>query len=197
MGFAVSIVVPARAGELARAEWLAGGRGLPRATILGSILLDQVVNAVGLFTGVAVLPFLLDLPPWLHYGDLARRSAVFAVAASVVVVFRPRAGRPALGGAVRRRAGESRRRVAGFVARARLGPRPCTTAARSLARYGAALAAWFLEIVVVYFTLHAFDIPVPGRRSLLVLVAVEPGPGRALRAAGRTSARSRSAPRSP
>ena len=71
MGFAVSIVVPARAGELARAEWLGRRTGLPRATVLGSIVLDHLVNARGhvrRHRGAAPVP-----PPaaWLHSGDLA------------------------------------------------------------------------------------------------------------------------------
>src|SRR5882672_8524134 len=46
VGFAVSSVVPARAGELARIQWFARRTGLARASIAGSIVLDYVVNAV-------------------------------------------------------------------------------------------------------------------------------------------------------
>ncbi len=119
VGFATSIVVPARGGELARAEWLGRRTGLPRATILGSILLDHLVAASGLFTAVALLPFLLDLPGWLHSG-IWLALAVFAVAVSFVLVLRPKAGMPALGGTALPR-GRVAAAVAGFLARARLG----------------------------------------------------------------------------
>jgi hypothetical protein len=170
VGFAASIVVPARGGELARAEWLGWRMSLPRATILGSILLDHLVAASGLFTGVALLPFLLDLPTWLASG-IWLALGVFVVVLGVVVVFRPRAGMPALGGTSLPR-GRVAAAVAGFVARARLG----LTAVgdrRALARaYGASLAAWFLETSVVYFTLYAFHVRVTPGDALLVLVAI-------------------------
>ena len=169
MGFAVSIVVPARAGELARAEWLGRRTGLPRATILGSILLDQLVNAAGMFVGIAALPLVLVLPGWLH-SAIWIAVAVFGTAVSVVFLFRPQAGQPTPqsrpGG---RRVGEA---IAGFLARARLGL-AAVRDGRALARsFAASLAAWLLEIHVVFFTLRAFDIHVPFGVSLLVLMAV-------------------------
>jgi uncharacterized protein (TIRG00374 family) len=170
VGFAASIVVPARGGELARAEWLGRRMGLPRATILGSILLDHLVAAAGLFTAVGLLPFLLDLPRWLDSG-IWLALGIFVVVLGLVVALRPRAGMPALGGTSLPR-GRVAAAVAGFLARARLGLTAMGDR-RALARsYGAALAAWFLETSVVYFTLHAFHVHVSPGDSLLVLVAI-------------------------
>ncbi len=168
MGFAVSTIVPARAGELARAEWLARRSGLPRATVLGSIVVDQLVNAVGLFVGVAALPFVLDLPGWLHSG-LWLAVLVFAVVSTLVVAFQPRAGQPTLAGAQPQgRKGA----VAGFLARARLGL-AAVRDRRALARsVGASLLAWLVEVHVILFTLHAFGLHMPFGLSLLVLMAV-------------------------
>lgn len=169
MGFAVSIVVPARAGELARAEWLARAARMPRATVLGTILLDQVVNAVGLFCGVAALPFLLDLPPWLH-SAIWLAVVVFSLAVGFVFVVRPRAGRPAIAGTAQPSRGV-RAALAGFLARLRLG----LSALHDRRALGRSLAesavAWALEILVVALTLRALDIPVPIAASLLVLIA--------------------------
>jgi uncharacterized protein (TIRG00374 family) len=170
VGFAASIVVPARGGELARAEWLGRRTGLPRATILGSILLDHVVAATGLFTAVALLPFVLDLPGWLNSG-IWLALVVFAAAVGFVLVLRPKAGMPALGGTALPR-GRVVAAVAGFLARARLGLTAMSDR-RALARaYGASLVAWFLETCVVYFALRAFHIHLPAGESLLVLVAI-------------------------
>jgi uncharacterized protein (TIRG00374 family) len=170
MGFAVSIVVPARAGELARAEWLGRRTGLPRATILGSIVLDHLVNAAGMFCGIAVLPLILDLPGWLHAG-IWLALVVFATAASAVFVLRPKAGLPTPDGAVLSE-GRVGAGVASFLARARLGltaMRDRRALARSL---GASLVAWVLEMGVVFSTLRAFGLHVPFGVSLLVLMAV-------------------------
>jgi uncharacterized protein (TIRG00374 family) len=170
VGFAASMVVPARGGELARAEWLGRRAGLPRATVLGSILLDHLVAASGLFTAVALLPFLLGLPGWLHSG-IWLALGVFAVALGFVLVLRPKAGMPALGGTALPQ-GRVAAAVAGFLARARLGLTAMGDR-RAIARaYGTALVAWFLETCVVYFALRAFHIQVSPGTSLLVLVAI-------------------------
>jgi uncharacterized protein (TIRG00374 family) len=174
MGFAVSLVVPARAGELVRAEWLARRTSLPRATILGTILLDQLVNAVGLFCGVAALPFLFDLPGWLHTA-LSLAVAAFVTAASAVYFFRPEAGRPAPASASTATAGGERRvrtAVAGFLARARLGLTAVRDRRALVRSLGASALAWALEILVVALTLRAFDLRLPFGASLLVLMAV-------------------------
>jgi glycosyltransferase AglD len=170
VGYAASLVVPGRGGELARAEWLGRRSGLPRAAILGSILLDHVVSAAGLFTAIAVLPFVLDLPGWLNSG-IWLAASVFAVALTTVFLLRPKPGMPALGLTAVPQSGLAAA-VTGFVARARIG----LTAVgdrRALARsYGVSLVTWMLEVVVVMLTLRAFDIRVPPGVGLLVLVAV-------------------------
>ena len=168
MGFAVSTIVPARAGELARAEWLARRTGLPRATVLGSIVLDQLVNAVGMFVGIGALPLVLELPGWLHSG-LWLAVAVFSVTATIVFILQPRAGRPTLAGSQTR--GESGT-VAGFLARARLGLAPVRDRRALVRSFGASLLAWLVEIHVVFFTLHAFGLHLPFGINLLVLMAV-------------------------
>ena len=170
VGFAVSVVVPARAGELARAEWLGRRAGLSRASILGSIVLDHLVNAAGLFLGIAALPLVLDLPAWLH-SAIWLAVVVFAAAGSVVFLLRPKAGQAAPQGA-RGPAGKVGGAIADFLARVRLGltaMRDRRALARSLL---ASVLAWFLEIQVVFITLRAFDVHVPFGVSLLVLMAV-------------------------
>src|SRR5207247_144400 len=54
IGFAASTVVPARAGELARIQWLGRRTGLSRAAIVGSVGLDHLVNAAGLVGGLCL-----------------------------------------------------------------------------------------------------------------------------------------------
>jgi len=170
MGFAVSTIVPARAGELARAEWLRRRAGLPRASILGSILLDHLVNAVGMFTGLALLPLLVPLPGWLR-SALWLALGVFGVVSCTVFLLRPRPGQPApyrapLPGG---RVGSA---VTGFLARARLGF-TAVRDGRALARsFGASLVAWLIEIEVVFLAMRALSIYATLPRALLVLMAV-------------------------
>ena len=170
VGFATSIVVPARGGELARAEWLGRRTGLPRATILGSILLDHIVAASGLFTTLTVLSLFLHYPSWVNSG-IALAAAAFAVAVGVVVFARPRPGMPALGGTSVPQ-GRLVAAVGGFLARARLGLTAVSDSRALLRSYATALVAWSLEILVVFAALRAFDVRVPLGVSVLVLVAV-------------------------
>ncbi len=170
MGFAVSVVVPARAGELARAEWLGRRSGVSRASILGSIVLDHLVNAAGMFLGIAALPLVLNLPTWLH-SAIWLAVVVFAAAGSAVFLLRPKAGQAVPEGAP---SGDGRvaGAIASFLAHVRLGLTAMTDR-RALARsLLASVLAWLLEIHVVFFSLRAFDIQVPFGVSLLVLMAV-------------------------
>ena len=144
-----------------------GGRASARASVLGSILVDHLVNGAGLFLGVLVLPLLLDLPPWLH-SAVAAAFVVF-VAALVTVALVRRGGppaEPARGAGAPLRAGLAEVRANLRLGLAAVGSR------RLLARSAlASLVAWLLEIQVVLLTLHAFGIAVPWGVCVLVLVA--------------------------
>jgi glycosyltransferase AglD len=170
MGFAVSTIVPARAGEVARAEWLARRTGLPRAAIFGSIVLDALVNAVGMFLGIALLPLVVELPGWLHSG-IWIAVAVFSAFAVLVFALRPKPGQPTPG-AAREPARHMGAAISGFLARARLGLTAVLDSRALLRSLGASLVAWVLEISVVTLTLRAFHLTVPLGVSLLVLMAV-------------------------
>jgi len=170
VGFATSMVVPARGGELARAEWLGRRTGLPSATILGSIVLDHLVNATGLFTAITLLPLFLHFPGWLNSG-IAVALAFFVATLGVVFFVRPKPGKPALGGTFLPQ-GRVVAAVGGFLARARLGLTAVSDRGALARSYAASLVAWALEILVVFAALRAFDIQVPFGVSVLVLVAV-------------------------
>jgi hypothetical protein len=89
VGFAVSTVVPARAGEIARIQWFSRRTGLARASVLGSIVLDHLVNATGLLLGLALLPFFLkSVPLWIRPGAWLT-LALFMVGAMLVFALRP------------------------------------------------------------------------------------------------------------
>src|SRR5437762_3187969 len=81
-------VVPARAGEVARVQWMARRTGLPRASIAGSIILDYLVNAAGLLGGLVALPFLVAVPTWLR-GGIILTLALFGLATLLVMAARP------------------------------------------------------------------------------------------------------------
>ena len=167
VGFAASTVVPARAGELARMHWFARRTGLPRPTILASIVLDHLVNAAGLLLGLAVLPFFVAVPLWIRPGA-AFVLALFTVAAMLVFGLRPIAEPPAAPSAERLPA----KGLAAFLASARQGL-AATTRPRALGlSLGASLLSWALEVNVVAVAMRAVGLHLPFTAAFLTLLAV-------------------------
>ncbi len=168
VGYTVSTVVPARAGELARIEWLGRYTGLARMSIVGSVLLDQLVNAAGLLAGVALLPLLLPVPLWMRPGGWFA-LALFIVGAMLVFALRPvqqvpRDARPT--------GGLPFKGISSFLTKVRTGL-VATRDPRALgASLGASLVAWGLEINVTTLSMRAFGLHLPLTASILVLIAV-------------------------
>ena len=166
VGFAASTVVPARAGELARMHWFARRTGLPRPTVLASIVLDHLVNAAGLLLGLAVLPFFVAVPLWIRPGA-AFVLALFTVAAMLVFGLRPIPDRPAPDGERLPAKG-----IAAFLASARQGL-AATTRPRALGlSLSASLLSWALEVNVVAVAMRAVGLNLPFTAAFLTLLAV-------------------------
>jgi uncharacterized protein (TIRG00374 family) len=165
IGFAFSTVLPARAGELARMQTMSRRTGLPPASVLGSILLDHLVNGAGLLLGLALLPFFFDVPIWIRSGAFAT-AALFTAAATLVFLLRTTAT-----------SGEGRSRflpvrVAGFFAMAREGL-GATRRPRALGLSAtASVGSWTLELGVTALAMRAVGLQLPFAAVVLVLLAV-------------------------
>ena len=166
VGFAFSTILPARAGELARLRSLSRRTGLPGASVLGTIILDYLVNAAGLLLGLAILPFVLDVPVWIRPGALAA-LALFTVGAMLVFSLRPFRGDASASAPVLPMKG-----VTAFLATARLGF-GATSRPKALGlSFGASLAAWALEINVTALAMRAVGLHLPLSAAFFVLLAV-------------------------
>jgi uncharacterized protein (TIRG00374 family) len=167
VGFAVSTVVPARAGEIARIQWFSRRTGLARASVLGSIVLDHLVNATGLLLGLALLPFFLkSVPLWIRPGAWLT-LALFMVGAMLVFALRPFRSSPLGPGTNLPVTGLNGILVTmrhSLAASAR--PR-----ALSLS-LGASLVSWTLEVNVIMIAMRAVGLSLPPVAALLVLLAV-------------------------
>jgi uncharacterized membrane protein YbhN (UPF0104 family) len=166
VGFASSIVLPARAGELARMHYLSRWTGLARASVFGSIVLDHLVNAAGLLLAVALLPLIIDVPLWVKPGALAA-LALFAAGTLLVFAARPRRGEAAVPAA-----SLPVRSLAGLVANARLGLAATTRPGALATSFAAALASWAIEVNVTAVSMRAVGLPISFSTALLVLIAV-------------------------
>ena len=164
IGFAASLVVPARAGDLARAHFMAEPGGLSRAAALGTIVLDYVVNAAGLVAGLALLPVVVSVPSWLRPGSWVA-LALFVAGVVVVFLLRPPAEAPPS-------ARPARNGWRGLVDRARVGLTGLRDPRALALSFAASLVAWLLEVVVVALALWALDLHPSGGVVFLVLMAV-------------------------
>jgi uncharacterized protein (TIRG00374 family) len=169
VGFAVSTVVPARAGELVRAHWLGLDTGLPRTSIIGSIVLDQLVNAAGLLLGLALLPFFVGVPLWIRPGG-AFALALFILGTILVLALQPRGeSAPETAGSPRRHAVA---RVTAFMAKVRHGLLASREPKALAASFGVSLVAWTLEVNVTALSMKAVGLDLPLSAIFMVLVAV-------------------------
>ena len=167
IGYTVSMVVPVRAGELARSHYVGIRTGLSRATVLGSILLDHLVNAVGLLVGLAVLPFFIGIPDWMRSGAWVA-LALFAVALTAVAAMRPIERDGAAPGAD----GTPVRRIGGLLGKLQHGLTGAQQPRALATSFGASLIAWALEVGVVMMGLRAVGLRLPIPAGFLVLAWV-------------------------
>jgi uncharacterized protein (TIRG00374 family) len=166
VGNAVSVVVPARAGELARIQWFAVRTGLPRASILGSIGLDFLVNASTLGLGLLLAPLILPVPSWLRRAVLV--TACLIVAAALLL----RRLRPDTSEDAGSRLPGPLRRLVSVLARARHGL-AATGDPRALATSLLASAgSWLVEIGVIALAFEALGLHLPWSAAVAVLIGV-------------------------
>ena len=169
-GFTVSAFVPARGGELARVEMFGRETGLPRMVVMGSVLLDTLVNASVLLIGAAVLPFFVKVPLWMRPGGWA---ALCLFGLGVAAVFALRAGgSPAAAASAEASRLPLRSGLAALATQVRQGL-GATADARALAlSFSASLGSWVLETNVAALALRAVGLRLPLGSTLLVLLAV-------------------------
>lgn len=166
VGFAFSLVVPARAGELVRMQWLSRRTGIPPAPVLASIVLDFLVNGAGLLVGLTLLPLCCDVPTWVRPGALATAAAL-ALGGTLVWALRSNQGAAAR---VARRLPV--KAVAGFWASARQGLAATRSASALALSFSASLASWAVEVGVIAVALWAVDLHLPLSAAPIVLLAV-------------------------
>ncbi len=170
VGYAISSVVPARMGELARVEWLGRYTGLSRLAVLGSALLDQLVNAAGLLVGVALLPLFVSVPLWMRQGGWFA-LALFIVGSALVVALRQGASAP-YGAWPERLSRLPLRMVSSALLRVRSGLLACGEPRALSYSLAASLVAWGFEINVAALSLRAAGLHLPIVASIVVLIAV-------------------------
>ncbi len=157
-GYAVGLVVPARASDLARAHLMARRSGASTVTLTATAVVDHLLGSVALCGVLGLMAAFSGLPLWLRSaGIIAFAGAGAALLA--LWLLRPRGELPPRGG------------VGGVVQRLRQGlvavGRP-----RALAlSWAFALGGWSAEGLIGWLTLRAFGLPATMEATLLVVLA--------------------------
>jgi uncharacterized protein (TIRG00374 family) len=161
VGFALSSIMPARAGEVARVHLMARRMNVGRATIAGTAVLDHVVNGLTFAPLTLIIPFSSDVPDWMQRGTLLLLSLAAAAGIAAWVTAAPVGTHQEQQGRLRKTVTQLRE---GFAA------------ARSPGRFGRALAlgvlAWVLEGLTTWLTLQALGISSSPAVVVIVLLAV-------------------------
>lgn len=158
-GYAVGLVVPARASDVARAHLMARRSGVSMATLAATAIVDHVIGSVALFGAVGLLAAASPLPVWLRSsGTLAFVGAGGALLA--MWLLRPRGGDEV-----------AIRGLAGVVARLRRGLIAVSRPRALMLSCAFALGGWAVEVLIACFSLRAFGLAATVSTSLLVVVA--------------------------
>lgn len=157
-GYALGLVLPARASDVARAHLQARASRAPLAALAATVVLDHAVNAITLLTAIGLFGLVAPLPAWARSSALGLLVASAGAAIAARALHRhPRPGPP------RGRLGRLADELRGGLGAVR-DPRALAAAT------GAALAGWALEIAIAVACLPAFGLPpAPATGMLLVL----------------------------
>lgn len=157
-GFALGVVVPARAGDVLRAVLLSRHARLPVASVLAAAVLDYVVGAATLVPLLALLALLMPLPGWAVKA-LVVFGIVAAAGTAAAWLLRPPRGR------------ELAHPRAGLVARIRGGLAAAHEPGAIAAAIGWGLCGWGAEVLIALFALEAVGLEASLPAAGLAVVA--------------------------
>lgn len=158
-GYAVGLVVPARASDLARAHLMARRTGASMATLTATAIVDHLLGSMALFGAVGLLAAASPLPIWLRSsGTLAFAGAGGALFSMWLV--RPRGGQR-----------QATHGLAGVLARLQRGLVAVGRPRALLVSWLFAVGGWAAEVLIAYLSLRAFGLAATPSSSLLVVLA--------------------------
>jgi peptidoglycan/xylan/chitin deacetylase (PgdA/CDA1 family)/uncharacterized membrane protein YbhN (UPF0104 family) len=158
-GFAVAIVVPARAGDVVRSWMLARRAGVSTATLVAVAGLDYLVGATALVPLLGLLALATPLPGWASHALLAF-ALVATGGAILAAILRPRGRRAPP------RPGSGR-----LVTRLRAGLEASGDPGALGASIAWGFAGWGAEVLIAHLALLALGMPAGIELSVLAVLA--------------------------
>ncbi len=157
-GYALGLVLPARAADPARAHLHARASGSDTATLLATVGLDHLTAAFAFLAALGLFGLFAPLPGWARSAAWSTLAVACAAAALAALLAQRQAH--AHGGWLAR-----------TWARLRVGLAAAGDGRVVAAAFGAAIAGWAAELLVALLCLPAFDLPAAFTPAALVVVA--------------------------
>ncbi|MDP2660009.1 MAG: lysylphosphatidylglycerol synthase transmembrane domain-containing protein [Dehalococcoidia bacterium] len=176
LGFMANNVLPLRAGELVRAFLLGQKAELSKTSILATILVERVLDALALLFFAVVVSLFVPLPEWLRTGVFVVGLAFVGVlAVSLAAAFLAGAALAVTGVLVRVLPGSLRPRIQELV-RLFLDGLASLRNGRTLGRVSAlSLAVWLVEAAVFVVVGNGFRLSLPFHAFLLTMATANLG----------------------
>jgi uncharacterized protein (TIRG00374 family) len=180
-GYAVGLVIPARASDLARAHLMARRTGGSTATLATTAVVDHLIGVVALVAALSIAAIAWQMPVWVRRAGML--ASGLAVASLVALWAAGPARRGARGGVADAtpRTGSGKleavpeavpgKYVANFIGRLQDGLAAVRSPRAISLALLFALAGWTAEGVIAHLALEAFRLPSGIGPSMMVVVA--------------------------
>jgi len=176
LGQMFNILIPARLGELARIYFVSERVEVTKSRLLGSLVLEKVIDIITFGIALVLLITALSLPPWV---DQTGGKFVLLAAVSLAVMIALglwgdnflQWSRPVLN----RLPGEWAERLSGILRRALRGFESLHSWRRQVYLWGLAVLSLFLSTLTNFVALKALGMELPFTAALFVLIVIQVG----------------------
>lgn len=176
LGQMFNILIPARLGELARIYFVNERVEVTKSRLLGSLVLEKVIDLIAFGIALVLLIAALSLPTWVN-----QTGGKFVILAAVSLVMMVVLGlwgekflqwsRPVLN----RLPGEWSKRLSGILKRTLSGFNSLQSWRRQVYIWGLAILTLFLSTLTNFVVLKALGMDLPFTAALFVLIVIQVG----------------------
>jgi uncharacterized protein (TIRG00374 family) len=172
VGALAANVLPFRLDELARSAYFGRRHGIPKAAVLGTIVVERLVDGAALLLAVAVLLVAFEPRGWLLRGaTLVLAGLALGASLTFALVVSRRRLLPLLARLVTGRAVRTRARILQALEHLGQGLAAFPRTERLAGVFACAAGEWLCSVACVMLTLHAFGRAIPLAGYLLLVVA--------------------------
>jgi uncharacterized protein (TIRG00374 family) len=176
LGQMFNILLPARLGELARIYFVSDRLETTKSGLLGSLVLEKVIDVITFGAAIFLLIMAVSLPTWVS--EPSRTLIYLAVLSAIGILALVLWGRQILAWItplIKRLPSQWGERIAGILERALTGFDSMRDWKRQLPIWSLSILSLVLSTLTNYFILQAVNIKVPFTAALFVLIVLQVG----------------------